>query len=81
MPFEWDEAKRENNLAKHGVDFRRAAQVFRGRVVERLDQRRNYGEIRIRCVGEIDGRAYVVLCCHLHLARPEPAHHQRKESQ
>jgi uncharacterized protein len=61
MPFEWDEAKRENNLAKHGVDFRRAVQVFRGRVVERFDQRRNYGEIRIRCVGEIDGRAYVVI--------------------
>jgi uncharacterized protein len=59
--FEWDEAKCENNLDKHGVDFRRAVQVFRGPVVEQPDQRRSYGETRIRCVGEIDGRAYVVI--------------------
>ncbi len=29
MEFEWDERKRERNLAKHGVDFRDAIQVFR----------------------------------------------------
>ena len=59
--FEWDEGKREGNLAKHGADFRRAVGVFRGSVVEQVDQRRSYGETRIRCVGEIDGRPYVIL--------------------
>ncbi len=29
--FEWDENKRQQNLAKHGVDFLRAALVFDGR--------------------------------------------------
>ena len=30
MRFEWDERKRLGNLTKHGLDFRRAAQVFNG---------------------------------------------------
>ena len=61
MSFEWDEAKRASNLAKHSVDFRVAAQVFRGRIVERIDSRRHYGEVRIRCWGQIAGRVYVVI--------------------
>jgi hypothetical protein len=28
MRFEWDERKRQANLAKHGLDFRRAVRVF-----------------------------------------------------
>ena len=28
--FEWDEPKRLANLLKHGLDFRRAAEVFAG---------------------------------------------------
>lgn len=78
MSFQWDETKRESNLAKHGVDFRRAIQVFRGRIVERVDQRRSYGETRIRCVGEVEGRPYVVIYT---WRDQKPAHHQRKESQ
>jgi hypothetical protein len=30
MKFEWDEPKRLTNLLKHGLDFRRAAEVFAG---------------------------------------------------
>jgi hypothetical protein len=59
--FEWDEDKRLSNLVKHGVDFRRAVQVFGGRIVELPDRRRDYGEMRIRCLGEIEGRVYVVV--------------------
>ena len=29
MNFEWDEAKADGNLAKHGVSFQEAATVFR----------------------------------------------------
>jgi uncharacterized DUF497 family protein len=29
--FEWDEAKRRSNLAKHGLDFRLAEYLFDGR--------------------------------------------------
>jgi uncharacterized DUF497 family protein len=28
MRFEWDEGKRQANLRKHGLDFRRAVQAF-----------------------------------------------------
>ncbi len=42
--FEWDRAKREVNLRKHGLDFLKAVRVFEGPVLERQDQRRDYGE-------------------------------------
>ncbi len=28
MKFEWDEAKRQSNLQKHGIDFRAAVRLF-----------------------------------------------------
>jgi uncharacterized DUF497 family protein len=31
MQFEWDEAKRVANAAKHGIDFRTAIELFDGR--------------------------------------------------
>ncbi|MBV9586459.1 MAG: BrnT family toxin [Alphaproteobacteria bacterium] len=61
MGFEWDEDKRASSLAKHGVDFRRAAQIFGGSVIEFSDERRDYGERRIRCLGEIEGRVFSVV--------------------
>ena len=63
MPFqfEWDEAKRESNLAKHGVDFLAVAPLFAGAVVEFADERRDYSEQRIRCLGTVAGRIYHVV--------------------
>ena len=52
--FEWDEGKRRANLAKHGVDFVDAGRVFKGKYHEWSDDRRNYGEGRLRVVGEVD---------------------------
>lgn len=31
LMFEWDEDKRQRNIAKHGIDFLRAKSVFDGR--------------------------------------------------
>ena len=59
--FEWDEDKRASNLAKHGVDFRRAVRIFESRGLEFADERRDYRELRIRCLGEIEGRVYNVV--------------------
>jgi uncharacterized protein len=59
--FEWDEEKRASNLAKHGVDFIDMAPMFEGKLLEGVDARLDYGETRIRCLGEIEGRAYVVV--------------------
>ena len=60
MDFEWDEKKRKTSLAKHGVDFRSVPQLFGGPTIEIVDDRRDYGETRINCLGEIEGRVYFV---------------------
>jgi uncharacterized protein len=60
MAFEWDEKKREANLVKHGVDFRRVTGLFDGATVEVVDGGQDYGETRIKCLGEIEGRIYAV---------------------
>lgn len=55
MGFVWDEAKRETNLAKHGLDFEDAWKVFEGPRLERLDCRQDYGEDRWAALGMIEG--------------------------
>jgi uncharacterized protein len=61
MAFEWDAAKRSANLAKHGIDFRDAVQIFEGPVLEKIDRRRDYGEDRIAAIGVAMGlELYVV---------------------
>ena len=61
MSFEWDDDKAEANLRKHGVDFIDAAQIFAGLVVRASDERRDYGEPRVRALGEVDGDVFVVV--------------------
>lgn len=61
MSFEWDEAKRRRNLRDHHVDFVDMYPLFDRDVVERVDTRFDYGETRIRCLGEIGKRVYVVI--------------------
>ncbi len=60
--YEWDEAKREANLVKHGVDFMDALEVFADPLrVERVSQRREYAEERREVVGMVrDQMLFVV---------------------
>lgn len=52
MQFEWDEAKAAANLAKHGVSFEDAAQVFFDPLLyDGLDDRFEYGEERWVAIG------------------------------
>jgi len=54
MHFEWDENKRLSNLIKHGIDFADATAVFSDeRRISRVDQRNDYGEIRIKTIGKM----------------------------
>ncbi len=46
MDFEWDEAKRELNLSKHGLDFADAPNIFELPMLTALDTRHDYGEDR-----------------------------------
>lgn len=57
----WDERKRASNLAKHDIDFPAAARIFDGPVLEAPDDRRDYGELRIKAYGEVEGRVLCVI--------------------
>ena len=61
MDFEWDERKRSSNIAKHGVDFREAALIFRSPTLEAEDRRGRGGEVRIRALGHVDGSYLMVV--------------------
>jgi uncharacterized protein len=59
--YEWDEAKRAANLAKHGVDFTAMARFDWSRHVLFRDGRRDYGEARFLAYAPIDGRLYALI--------------------
>jgi hypothetical protein len=61
MAFEWDAAKNVANIAKHGIDFEQAVTIFEGPVFERVDDRQNYGELRIQAFGLLDDRVLTVV--------------------
>ncbi len=53
MEFEWNENKRQETLLRRGIDFIDAVLIwddpFRQ---ERIDNRKNYGEIRYQTIGK-----------------------------
>jgi uncharacterized DUF497 family protein len=61
MEFEWDEAKRQENLRRSRVDFVFALRVFAdpGRA-DVIDDRVDYHEPRRQVIGRIDGQYYLV---------------------
>ena len=61
MRFEWDEAKRESNILKHGIDFIDVEKVFEGQTVTILDDRFDYEEERFITLGLLDGRVVVIV--------------------
>jgi uncharacterized protein len=59
MRFEWDEPKRLANLAKHGLDFRRAVEVFDRSNFTYSSARRH--EVRSVTIGVAHGRLVAVI--------------------
>ncbi len=51
MIFEWGEEKNRENIAKHGLDFADAAEVFKAPMITALDTREDYGEDRFVGIG------------------------------
>ena len=66
MYFEWDRAKNEANLERHGIGFDEAKHVFDGPVLTRADDRRDYGENRDISLGALSPDAVLVV---VHTAR------------
>ena len=60
MAITFDPAKRATTLAERGLDFADAELVFAGITLEVEDTRKNYGEQRIVCFGQLEGRMVVV---------------------
>jgi uncharacterized DUF497 family protein len=63
MRYLWDEAKRQANLSKHGLDFADAEKVFAGPLVLFEDGRTDYGEQRMIGIGLLE--TLVVLIVHV----------------
>jgi uncharacterized protein len=61
MQFEWDEAKRAKVIADHGVDILYAALMFEGPVLTRVDDRREYGEIRQISMGMVEDECFIIV--------------------
>lgn len=61
MEFEWDDSKNQSNIAKHGIDFIRAKEIFDGFMLETLDDRFDYGETRLLAIGEAGGLIIAVV--------------------
>ncbi len=53
MVFEWDEAKSRRTLDERGFGFEYAARIFLAPTLERPDDRREYGEVRIQAIGRV----------------------------
>ena len=51
MRFEWDEAKRQSNIQKHGIDFVGIEKALAGITLTILDDRFDYGESRFITLG------------------------------
>jgi len=61
MEFDWHDAKSDRNLEERGFGFDFAAQIFFGRVLTNVDNREDYGEVRVKAIGEVDGIVIVVI--------------------
>jgi uncharacterized protein len=57
MPLliEFDPDKDARNIRRRGVSLAEAATLLQGFVVDRVDDRRDYGETRFVAIGEIEG--------------------------
>ncbi len=60
--FDWDDAKAEENLGKHGVSFEEAVAALGDTYsVDRLDDRFDYGEVRVISTAMTKGKILVVV--------------------
>ena len=60
VQFEWDEDKAAQNVAKHGVSFLTAAAIFANEIIERIDDREDFGELRFIALGRVATEIYRV---------------------
>ena len=57
----FDPKKRDWNLAERGLDFAEAEEVFAGETADAIDDRFDYGEVRVVSAGYLRGRMVIVV--------------------
>jgi uncharacterized DUF497 family protein len=61
LRFTWDPKKAAANFADHGITFPDAVSIFRGRTIEEIDDRFDYGEERVQAIGLLQEKEIVVV--------------------
>ena len=61
MEVEFDRAKNQRNLRERGLSFERAADFDFETAIYLEDRRHEYGERRIRALGNIEGHLYALV--------------------
>ncbi|OGV96186.1 hypothetical protein A2W24_05090 [Microgenomates group bacterium RBG_16_45_19] len=61
MFFEWDPDKSKLNQQKHGLNFKKAKQVFAHPRLDWLDTRKDYGEPRYLSIGTIKAKTMIIV--------------------
>jgi uncharacterized protein len=61
MSFTWDLKKNRRNIADHGIAFEDAIKIFEGPTLERVDNRFEYGEVRVYAIGIVNGIEITVI--------------------
>jgi hypothetical protein len=55
VSYTWDPKKNRQNIARHGIAFEDAVEIFDGPTLERVDDRYEYGEVRVYAIGIVGG--------------------------
>ena len=61
MRFEWNQAKNEGNIRRHGSDFADVEDMFNHSILTLSDNRGDYGEERWIAIGRIRSLEFVVV--------------------
>ena len=61
MTYTWSLAKNRRNTTRHGIAFEDAARIFEGPTLEQVDDRFDYGEIRVYAIGIVNGLEITVI--------------------
>ena len=61
MRYTWDAVKNRSNVKRHKIAFEDAKRIFEGPTVERVDDRFDYGEIRVYAIGLVNGLEITVI--------------------
>lgn len=61
MDISYDPEKRAKTLAERGLDFDDAVDVFAGKTIDYVDDRKDYGEVRWITVGLLRRRMVVLV--------------------